>query len=67
MKKRYSTILAALAALTLTACASAPEPRAPMVVDQDYVGAVEAQAKQAGVDVYWINPPRKKRDTEDQG
>ena len=66
MKKPIS-VLAAVAALSLSACASAPEPRAPTVIDHDYVGAVEAQARQAGVEVFWVNPPRKPRHGEDQG
>lgn len=63
--KKYLTILIAASALVLSACASAPEPRSPTVVDQDYVGTVEAHARQAGVDVVWINPPRKDRNTEE--
>jgi len=59
-----STLLALLAALALSACASAPEPRSPTVVDQEYVGTVESKARYSGVDVYWINPPRKDRETE---
>ncbi|NBD95057.1 MAG: hypothetical protein GVY11_01070 [Gammaproteobacteria bacterium] len=59
-----TTLLALLAALALSACASAPEPRSPTVVDKDYVGAVESKARYSGVDVYWVNPPRKERETE---
>jgi uncharacterized lipoprotein YmbA len=66
MKKR-PILIAAAAALFLTACASAPEQRSPYAFDEAYIGAVEAHAKNAGVEVYWINPPRKARDTNDRG
>lgn len=67
--RKVRTILPCAAAallLTLTACATGPAPRSPTVVDKDYVGQVEAHAKQAGVDVYWINPPRVERKRENQ-
>lgn len=64
MKKRLIPLLAA-AALVLAACATAPEPRSPTVVDGDYVGAVNATARYAGVDVYWVNPPRRDREAKD--
>lgn len=64
MKSR-SILLLALAALLLTACATAPTPRSPTVVDKDYVGAVNAKARMAGVDVVWVNPPREARKAEE--
>jgi hypothetical protein len=63
--KHRSILLLALATLFLTACATAPAPRSPTVVDQDYVGAVNAKARFAGVDVVWVNPPRQDRETEE--
>lgn len=65
MTKRL--IITAIAALALTACASAPQSKAPTEVDMDYVNAVERHAASAGVDVQWVNPPTRKRVSEDQG
>lgn len=65
MKKRL--IVAATAALALSACATAPQSKSPMEVDMDYVNAVERHAAGAGVDVQWVNPPTRKRVDEDQG
>ena len=65
MKK--STIAIILSAcLGLTACATAPNPRSPTVVDSEYIAHVEAHARHAGVDVYWVNPPRRERRGEEQ-
>ncbi len=66
--KKFAMLFASLLALALIGCASAPEPRSPTVVDSAYVGAVESQARRAGVDVQWINPPRRARkQVEEEG
>jgi len=62
--KHRSLLLSAVAALLVTACATAPSPRSPTVVDKDYVGAVNSKARFAGVEVVWVNPPRQDRETE---
>ncbi|WP_376695662.1 hypothetical protein [Wenzhouxiangella sp. EGI_FJ10305] len=65
MTKRY--VVALLASLLLAACASTPSSRSPTEIDLEYVNAVERHAGHAGVDVQWVNPPTRKRDTDDQG
>lgn len=63
--KRYAVRLAALAALVLLAgCASSGSARmqygtASYQVDSQYVARVEAVARARGVDVEWVNPPRR--------
>lgn len=59
--KTYAPLFASLLALALIGCANAPEPRSPTEVDKAYVGAVESEARRMGVDVQWINPPRRAR------
>lgn len=65
MTKRL--IVAAIAALALSACATTPQSKAPTEVNMDYVNAVERHAASAGVEVHWVNPPTRKRSSEDQG
>lgn len=65
MKKiRLSLVLPlVLAPIVLAGCASTGSTeRAANRGDYDYqyVGLVERQAKAMNVDVYWVNPPRKK-------
>lgn len=60
----------ALAALGLTACtgtqqrsdaAFVPPPRSPSLLDEDalYVARVEQIARRRGIEVVWVNAPRK--------
>lgn len=65
MKQRYVLII--LSALALSACAGAPQSRTSSDIDSEYMGAVERSARSGGVQVQWVNPPRRKRDTEEQG
>ncbi|WP_376694527.1 hypothetical protein [Wenzhouxiangella sp. EGI_FJ10409] len=66
--KKQASVFASLLALGLIGCASAPEPRATSEVDKAYVGAVERKARSMGVDVQWINPPRRARQqVEEEG
>lgn len=65
MKKRY--LIAVLSVPLLTACASAPESRSPTEVNHGYINTVERNAANAGVQVKWINPPTRKRDSDNQG
>lgn len=65
MKKRSIVII--LAALAVSACATTPGSKAPTEVDTAYINAVERHARSAGVEVEWVNPPRRKRATEDRG
>lgn len=65
--KKFAFLFACLAALALTGCASGPESRAPTEVDMKYVSNVERHARSAGVEVEWVNPPRRARVVEDEG
>mgnify|MGYP003575576780 CR=1 FL=1 len=61
-----------LSAVGLSACAgmeakstyAPPEPRSPTIMDTDeaYVGYVERVARRRGLDVVWVNVPRKTAD-----
>jgi len=59
--RKYAPPLALAMAALLAACAGAPQKRAPFEVDGDYVASVERAAQQVGVEVVWVNPPRKPR------
>lgn len=71
MNVRFRFIVLPLSVLALTACASMDErssvaPRhSGYVQDSEYVAAVEYVAKQRGVDVVWVNPPKLPADDED--
>lgn len=67
MMKTLSLLLVATATLAVSACANVTTKRAPTEVDKDYVAAVESQARHAGVDVRWVNPPRRDRKTDQEG
>lgn len=60
------TIMRSLFVLSLCAAAigcsstSTPATKTKLVVDRDQVAAVERVASVADVDVYWINPPKKR-------
>lgn len=76
--KRIGTILALLATIGLTACASAPagspsmhtEPP-PLSKAERYRKAVQLNAERNNVRVHWVNPPADKDldayDEADQG
>ncbi len=64
MKKIATLLLIATAALAVCACASVSEQRAPTEINKDYVAAVQSRARQAGVEVRWVNPPRRNRKTD---
>ncbi|RPE77155.1 hypothetical protein [Vulcaniibacterium tengchongense] len=60
--------LPALAAIGLAACSGmqakssyVPEPKPPSVMDEDeaYIAHVERIARQRGIEVRWVNLPRK--------
>lgn len=59
-----------LSAVGLSACAGMEskstyaEPRSPSIMDTDeaYVGYVERVARRRGLDVVWVNVPRKTAD-----
>lgn len=70
MNALLRTAVLSLAALGLSACAGmherpgssyAPPQRAPSIMDEDdaYVARVEAIARRRGIDVVWVNLPRK--------
>jgi hypothetical protein len=51
-----SVILVLATAALLTACAGTPR----VVEDTEAVNAVERSARMSGIDVVWVNPPRKR-------
>ena len=62
------SLVSTLAVLLLTACASTHEvarhtaptyPEGSIVQDQQYVAVVEDIARSRGIQVTWINPPKK--------
>lgn len=65
--KTLTLLLVAALALLLTACASTPAQRSPTEIDAQYVTSVERSAERVGVDVVWVNPPRKARQPEEDG
>lgn len=65
--KKLAALLVATLALLLAACATAPVQRSPTEVDSQYVASIERAAKQIGVDVMWVNPPRKSREVREDG
>ncbi|NBB93048.1 MAG: lipoprotein [Gammaproteobacteria bacterium] len=65
MKKPIPWLTVALAAALLAGCAASDELRAPTEVDTRYVATIERSAKQVGVDVVWVNPPRRARSDDD--
>lgn len=67
MSTGYRLVLLA-AALGLSACATTSEdtartapPREPSILDPDeaYIARVEAIARRRGIEVQWVNAPRK--------
>lgn len=61
MKRLITVPFALLCAFLLAACAgSAPVRQSPVEIDSAYVSSIEGHASRAGVDVVWINPPKKK-------
>lgn len=68
MKASVRMAVLSLSVLGLAACASmdeqstyVPPPRADSIMDNDeiYMDIVERTARRRGIDVVWINPPRK--------
>lgn len=60
---RTTHIAAIVLAVTAAGCSSASRPRQSnerVVIDTDKVAAVEKTARETGVDVTWVNPPRKR-------
>lgn len=60
MKDTLLVLSCVVLLLTLGGCASlAPNGQSAVAVDAARVGAIETAARRAGVDVYWIQYPRK--------
>jgi hypothetical protein len=68
MKASVRMAVLSLSILGLAACASTGEksayvapPRADSIMDNDelYMDIVERTARRRGIDVVWVNPPRK--------
>lgn len=63
--KSLGLVMSMLAvALLLGACASAPSQPQPMFerLDVDKMAAVDAAARENGVTVIWVNPPKATED-----
>jgi len=54
--RRLGILLVLACAALLTACAGSPR----IVEDSETVNAVERSARMSGIDVVWVNPPRKR-------
>lgn len=76
MKASVRMAVLSLSILGLAACASTgeksayvPPPRADSIMDNDeiYMATVERIARRRGIDLVWVNPPRKQvgSDTSD--
>lgn len=52
------SVTAALAGCASSGSASLAGKRSPWAVDAAYVARVESVARQRGVEVKWVNPPR---------
>jgi len=68
MKASVRMAVLSLSILGLAACASmeerstyvpSPEPDSIMDNDEAYMAAVERIARRRGIDLVWVNPPRK--------
>jgi hypothetical protein len=61
MKRSLIVVCSAAALLALGGCASIRSSgESASDVDADQVAKIESAARQAGVQVYWVNYPRKK-------
>ncbi len=57
---RQCLVVMVLASVTLAGCASStPDSSSLAGVDTKRVAKIEAAARRAGVEVYWVNYPRK--------
>lgn len=63
MKASACMAVLSLAVLSLAACATTGETTTQQLEEVDaetlYMARVEAIARQRGIDVTWVNPPRK--------
>lgn len=60
MRNVFLIVLTAIA-LALSGCANGPQKRSPTEYNTEYMAAVEYHANRAGVEVEWVNPPRRTR------
>lgn len=66
MRNILMTTLLAATCLALAGCATTgPESKSPTEYNSEYMAKVEHHAKRAGVNVVWVNPPRRPRVSED--
>jgi len=61
MRALTGLFILVFAACLLAGCAGVSEQRSPTVKDSRYISAVEHKARMQGVEVMWVNPPRKTR------
>lgn len=66
MNTARKTLPLLLSALLLAGCASSGDAKLAQSSgwerDEAYISAVERLAKENGAQVYWINPPHRRRD-----
>jgi hypothetical protein len=60
------TVVTGLVLVGLAGCTAMRPGQDPYAADTDtaYVATVERAARQAGVEVHWFNPPRKRAGTK---
>lgn len=56
-------VVMAFLLLSAAGCSAMAERKSTVVTDADKVGLVNAAARQRGVEVIWVNPPRKWAET----
>lgn len=66
MNTARKCLLPLLSCLLLASCASSGEARftrtSAFEPNRAYMAAVEKVAEENGADVYWVNPPQKRKD-----
>ena len=56
-------VVMAVLLLSAAGCSAMAERKSTVVTDADKVALVNAAARQRGVEVIWVNPPRKWAET----
>ncbi|MFZ5842211.1 MAG: hypothetical protein ACOY3E_04850 [Pseudomonadota bacterium] len=56
-------VVMAVLLLSAAGCSAMAQRKATVVTDTDKVGLINAAARQRGIEVIWVNPPRKRVET----